>query len=64
MAGNVREWTASVHAAKASEKRASEVMAHRGDSWASYDSSVVRAADRSWDAPGISSDDLGLRCVR
>jgi hypothetical protein len=30
----------------------------------SYDSSLVHAADRYWDAPGISSDDLGLRCVR
>ena len=56
IAGNVWEWTNSWHA----EDQVRRVL--RGGSWGSGQGSA-RCADRDWNSPGDSLDNVGFRCV-
>ncbi len=51
MAGNVREWTAYRGL-------------HRGGSWRTADSSLLRATSQSVNSPDLRRDDLGFRIAR
>lgn len=58
MAGNVWEWTDTVHS-----KLFTVEYILRGGSWAN-DSEGAQAQNRNWDSPSSPDDDTGFRCVR
>jgi formylglycine-generating enzyme required for sulfatase activity len=64
MAGNVWEWTASMHCDYAKPTNCNDERVNRGGGWYNGFPPDVRAANRNDDPPTTRNRDLGFRCAR